>query len=764
MAIRRRVMLTSRTNGPISYVFMSQSCPSSCVNADLCQNLPDFSASGALTYFSYAWLWFLAIVAVAVYASDTFTAVNLLAYDKWSSQIQPSIPLEYSKWIFAVCIIISWVLCAFEWVRAIRVIRRDSVAESYMDPLAVTLQSMRPQGWKRFLVFAELTKSKKGLDYLALFVYFQLKGALRIIVAEAPRQVVNGVTLYSVLQADLVTTGDHAASDGHSSIEQFFINIGTLADTDGREQAIVLFTMLFTFVIWVISALCLLAAVILYLTFIWHYIPQRDGRLSIFCRRKIDRRLTKVVSAKVKKALEDEEKQRLKSAAKPSKSHHDLPARPPTDRKPTLPVIGATTPRPNDGRLPDFKLAREDSQATVSSFGSQASTQVEKPLLPRQPTLSREPTLPDLHAMGPRPGMPSRSATDASNFSNISHESDAPLLRNATEMGYADECNMRPRPTMDRQTSGSSYGTRPAVGRQASASSYGSRAPFDRQGSSPSYGARPIIDRQISGSATGRGPPMRAMSPLTEVSMSNDGSERSSGPVSGPGAQYNNNPYGPERRFNPQEDDYPRLQDPLMRQGTQDSNFSTTSAPVRFQNQDQGQSFHRPIARPARAATAVPFSERFTPSPTPFGQAAATAVPFSERFTPSPAPSGQAFEMTTRPPPALLPRPSPSPSPAPGANGGGAYVAFNPRFASPGPHGAPPPRRNMTTPGNGLEAGVTHHFGVPQRSATAPPTDAAAAYDGIFDEYSGPPHHQQQHDFEVPTRSATAGPGGHERW
>lgn len=113
---------------------------------------------------------------MAVYGADTFTAVNLLAYGKWSSQIEPAIKFEYSKWIFAVCIIISWVLCAFEWVRAIRVIRTDSVAGSYMDPLAVTLQSMRPQGWKRFLVFAELTKSKKGVDYIALFVYFQFKG------------------------------------------------------------------------------------------------------------------------------------------------------------------------------------------------------------------------------------------------------------------------------------------------------------------------------------------------------------------------------------------------------------------------------------------------------------------------------------------------------------------------------------------------------------------------------------------------------------
>lgn len=144
----------------------------------LLQTLPDFHPRSSWTPISYAWLWFLAFIAVAVYAADTYTAVNLLAFDRWSSQIQPAIAFKYSKWIFAICIIISWALCAFEWVRAIRVIRRNGVAESYMNPLAVTLQSMRGKGWKRFLVFAELTKSKKGVDYVALFVYFQFKGKL----------------------------------------------------------------------------------------------------------------------------------------------------------------------------------------------------------------------------------------------------------------------------------------------------------------------------------------------------------------------------------------------------------------------------------------------------------------------------------------------------------------------------------------------------------------------------------------------------------
>jgi hypothetical protein len=121
----------------------------------------------------------MVIITCAVYVADTFTAVNLIAFNRWSGSVKPSIPFEISKWVFFVCICLSWALCALEWLRAIRVMRKGGVADSYLDPLAAVLQSMRVgkgQGWRRFLVFAELTKSKKGTDYVALFVYFQFKG------------------------------------------------------------------------------------------------------------------------------------------------------------------------------------------------------------------------------------------------------------------------------------------------------------------------------------------------------------------------------------------------------------------------------------------------------------------------------------------------------------------------------------------------------------------------------------------------------------
>ncbi len=52
------------------------------------------------------------------------------------------------------------------------------MAECYLDSLAVRLESIRMgkgQGWRRFLVFASLTKSKKGAEYIALFTYFSFQ-------------------------------------------------------------------------------------------------------------------------------------------------------------------------------------------------------------------------------------------------------------------------------------------------------------------------------------------------------------------------------------------------------------------------------------------------------------------------------------------------------------------------------------------------------------------------------------------------------------
>jgi hypothetical protein len=381
-----------------------------------------------LTPFSYAWLWILTLISCAVYAADAFTAVNLLAFNKWSSQVQPKVPFEVAKWIFAITIIISYVFLVYRGIRAFRVMRSGSVTECYLEPMAAIWQSMRltssGRGWRRFLVFAELTKSKKGANYIALFVYFQFKSALIIIIAQGPRIAINAMTLYAVMQAQLLPVGEHASED-RSGFEQFFMNIKAMIETGNKQETVVYFTMLFSLVIWVIAALGIIISCILYIFFLWHYIPRSDGSLTNYCRRKVETRLARIVGKKMKKAIEKEDQKR-KAEEQRAMKKGTLTS---TGSKPTLPSLVG---KEDDGAS-IYGIQRSDTFSTVATlppYSSNAPSRTNTVATNNSNGIARKPALPTLNK---RPG-PDRSDT---NFSTTSYGSNAPLLNQAGDMGMA---------------------------------------------------------------------------------------------------------------------------------------------------------------------------------------------------------------------------------------------------------------------------------------------------------------------------------------
>lgn len=428
------------------------------------QSLSDFRSSSCGQVWSYIWLWFLGIVSIAVYGSDTFTAINLLALHQWSPTFSPLIPVLVAKWVFTGCILLSFVLLAYDWMQAIRIMRRGNVAESYLNPLAVTVQSMRVfgggQGWRRFLVFAELTKSKKRGDYVCLFVYFQLQGAVRVVLAEGPRQAINCLTLYSVL------------SPGDSSASNFFMNIKRIWQ-NAPEQAVVLGSMAFSLFIWLFSAVCLLIALLVWVTFLWHYIPSESRTLSRYCRAKVDKRLSRIVNTKTKEAIAADDARRLRDAEnvgekdrpgsltrqptlptfddkmpKISVTAFETPVQEKPLRRPTLPTLGqpstesehqfrqATLPQlVHDNAVPAGQEVRSDVSYRRPVGASQRSDASMR--LASQPPYSR-------------PGPPSRSTTQSSAISNSSLASNFPLLANAAYPGLASSGSRHDLPLQTR--------------------------------------------------------------------------------------------------------------------------------------------------------------------------------------------------------------------------------------------------------------------------------------------------------------------------
>lgn len=396
-------------------------------------NLSDFKSSSCLAPFSYVWLWILVVISCAVYAADAFTAVNLLAFNKWSSQVKPKVPFEVAKWIFAITIIISYVFLLYRWIMALRVMKTGSVVECYLEPLAAILQSMRitssGRGWRRFLVFAELTKSKKGANYIALFVYFQFKSALLVIIAQGPRIAINAMTLYAVMQAQLLPVGDHA-SDERSGFEQFFFNIKLLVENGNKQETVIYFTMLFSLVIWVIAALGLIISSLLYLFFLWHYIPRADGSLTAYCRRKLETRLERIVGKKMKKAIEKEDQQRRRDEQRAIKKG----ALDPSQTRPTLPKLGGD----DDDRSTVFSLHRTDtmtSNTTLPPYSVNPPTRSNTNGTMNTVNTNRSLAKPTLPTLDERPGMGIRSDTQGTDYSTASYGSSAPMLGRAGDMG-----------------------------------------------------------------------------------------------------------------------------------------------------------------------------------------------------------------------------------------------------------------------------------------------------------------------------------------
>jgi len=246
---------------------------------------------------------------------------------------------------------------------------------------------------------------------------------IRIIFCQGPRQVVNSLTLYSVFKANLDPTD---AKDFGSAFTTFFKNIGILASQQ-HQQAVILSGMLFTLIIWAFAALSLILAMLFYILFLWHYIPNRDGGLSGYCERKINGRLARIVSAKVNKAIEEEERKRIKADAKAAKKGE----KPPFGRQATLPTLFDA----KDDKLPNMPmLNRNDTIATLPLYSS------------RPGTPSGQPTLPafELDKLDQKRPNPTRTVTGSSAMSTTSYASNAPLMGNASEMGYGRAASPAP--------------------------------------------------------------------------------------------------------------------------------------------------------------------------------------------------------------------------------------------------------------------------------------------------------------------------------
>lgn len=249
----------------------------------------DYHTDGTWTRARYAFLYVLVVKSFAVYVADIYTAVTLLALNHFNGSIYNKVesspdntvpvPITYSKWVFFGCIVFSFLLLAYEAQKCRAIVRSRDISYAYTNVMANNYYSLR--SYDHFCLFSQINNSTKRKDEIAFFIFFTFKGWKRLIVADGPRQVINALTLFGLLEVNKFSTNVYDYYGG---------SIFT---------GIMLLTMIFTVIIFAGSVVLLLIASLLYLPLLCYI----KGNLKEYCCHKIDKRITELVHIKKKQRV-----------------------------------------------------------------------------------------------------------------------------------------------------------------------------------------------------------------------------------------------------------------------------------------------------------------------------------------------------------------------------------------------------------------------------------------------------------------------------
>ncbi|KAI9480724.1 MAG: hypothetical protein EXX96DRAFT_594859 [Benjaminiella poitrasii] len=265
---------------------------------------------------SYIYMFFLILKGLLVYVADLWTAISLLVIGNSSINADASIPPDVAKWIFLGAIMISFILLFWDIRKARNIVASRDISYAFFSVIANRWYSVK--SFKYFCLFRKINSSRKSIDSIAFFVFFTLKNWKKILLAEAPRQVINVVTLKTIIP------------------KWIEINNGVLINNDGLGkntiQRLMTGTMVFSTAVFAISFILLCAAAVIYIPVLCHI----QGNLKEYCCHKVDKRIEEILRKQAKKRIE---KNKIPKNKREYIEMQSLP-------QPTLPNVGM-----NDSKL-----------------------------------------------------------------------------------------------------------------------------------------------------------------------------------------------------------------------------------------------------------------------------------------------------------------------------------------------------------------------------------------------------------------------------
>ncbi|KAF7776256.1 hypothetical protein Agabi119p4_4649 [Agaricus bisporus var. burnettii] len=255
----------------------------------------EFADNGFMMRAKYLWLYIIVLKSFLVYVSDIFSAITMLTTKNWSNEIFKEcastegcvfIQFEIGKWIFFGCIIFSFLLLAYESRKAKKIIASRDISFAFTNVLANNYYSLR--SYDHFCFFDHISNSTKLSDDFAFFVFFTFKSWKRLLLADGPRQTINGLTLYAVYLVKRKEPGS-------------WYDIAKYFKGNSLSTSALTVTSFFTVAVFAGSLLLLIVAAICYIPLLLHI----RGNLKEYCCHKVDKRIGAIMKRKKKERLAD---------------------------------------------------------------------------------------------------------------------------------------------------------------------------------------------------------------------------------------------------------------------------------------------------------------------------------------------------------------------------------------------------------------------------------------------------------------------------
>jgi hypothetical protein len=176
---------------------------------------------------------------------------------------------------------VSYLLIIWDMFKARRILATGDISSAFTSVIANRYLSMTD--YRYYCLFKSINANSKGIDSYAFFIYFTLKGWKRLLLAEAPRQVINIVTLEALVPEWI-------------KIHNGSVSFNNEALGSSLMQKVLTGTMAFSVLVFSISFILVCVAAILYIPLFCHI----RGNLKEYCCHKVDKRISEMLRKKNK--------------------------------------------------------------------------------------------------------------------------------------------------------------------------------------------------------------------------------------------------------------------------------------------------------------------------------------------------------------------------------------------------------------------------------------------------------------------------------